>query len=530
MGMRPGGYRIIVTPTKVSVIGQEDEGLRYALERLAQMVFVKDGKLQLPTGLLLDEPVRDFRGVHLFVGPQANAFQKRLWERVLFPLGFNKVVLQCERTDWESLPGIKTDITMDRDALARLFAMYRTMNVEPIPLIQSFGHMEWLFANGKNLDVAFNPEVLYAIDPRKPRTREILDALWGEAIALLKPDRIHFGLDEVDMRGFPDDPALVTQLWETHLPYLGGIARKYGKTMMLWGDQGLAPGEAIDATLGHDKTNAAKRRAAIPKKAEITDWHYKADGKPSDYSPTLQLWKNEGLHPIASTWFQLQNIRGFNLAADLENAGTLQTTWAGYESNETNMLQNISQFTAMVYAADTAWSARQETLDALPYRPAEVFQRMMYGTPQAVARIAGTTFGTGTPRVLDGMTFAVFAPIALGTGLDGKPRVSQANVVMNSTGSEVALLVDTELPVDNGTSVAEIVANFADGKETRTTVRYCWDVRASDDPESTARTPRDGNVSVVRLSFGGTKKLLSLSLRPLSTTAGLRLHAVTLIP
>ncbi|RYG45456.1 hypothetical protein EON79_12590, partial [bacterium] len=303
LGLKPGGYRIIVTPTKISVIGQEDEGLRYGLHRLAQLAFVKDGQLHLPTGLLLDQPVREFRGVHLFVGPEANAFQKRLWERVLFPLGFNKVVLQCERTDWESTPGIRTAGTMNRKDLARLFAMYRAMNVEPIPLIQSFGHMEWLFANGKNLDFALNPAVPYTIDPRKPETQALLKKLWAEAAALLKPSRFHFGLDEVAMRGLPENPSLVTQMWETHLPFLGGIARSHQAGMMLWGDQALAPGEGPDASLGDDRDNAARRRKAIPKGAEITDWHYKADPRFSNFTRVLQLWKSEGFRPIASTWY-----------------------------------------------------------------------------------------------------------------------------------------------------------------------------------------------------------------------------------
>lgn len=529
LGLRAGGYRIIVTPTKVSVIGQEDEGLRYGLERLAGLAFVKDGKLQLPTGLLLDEPVRDFRGVHLFVGPEANGFQKRLWERVLLPLGMNKAVLQCERTAWNSLPGIRTDITMDREALAHLFAMYRGMGVEPIPLIQSFGHMEWLFAKESNLDIAFNPEVLYAIDPRKPRTREVLNALWDEAITLLKPDRIHFGLDEVDMRGFPDDPALVTDLWTMHLPFLGGIAKRHGKEMMLWGDQALAPGEAIDAAFGNDKENAARRRAAIPKGATITDWHYKADPKPSDFTGSLQLWKNSGLRPIASTWLDLENIRGFNLAADLESVGTLQTTWVGYESNETNMLRNIGQFVAMVYAADTSWSARQETLDRLPYSPGRVFARMMYGSPLPVVPVAGFSLGSGTAKTVDGVTFAVFPPMALDTRqIDAK--TPETVFQTGGSGAGLSILLDAGLQTEAGEPVAEITATFADGKKVGTTVRYGWDVRAADDPEETVRTVRDGNVSVVRLPFGGRKDLVSFTIRPLSAKAGVRVHGATVTP
>ena len=241
LGLVPGAYRITIRPTGISVVGEKDEGFRYGLQRIARLAFVKGGKVYVPTGDLFDEPVNTFRGVHLFVGPQALAFQKKLVERVLMPLGMNRVVLQCERAAWKSLPGTSTPDTMPLDQLVSLFKMYRDYGFEPIPLLESFGHDEWLFANGKNLDLAMDPKVPYALDPRKPRTKELMNQLWDEVIKLLQPETVHFGLDEVDMLGFPADTATKTALWKTQLATLGGIAKSHGVNMMLWGDELLGP-------------------------------------------------------------------------------------------------------------------------------------------------------------------------------------------------------------------------------------------------------------------------------------------------
>ena len=86
MGFAPGVYKITITPKSISVLGQDEQGVRYAMERLAQMAFVHEGRIALPTGGLIDQPQTAWRGVHLFVGPKALAFHKKLWRNVLLPM------------------------------------------------------------------------------------------------------------------------------------------------------------------------------------------------------------------------------------------------------------------------------------------------------------------------------------------------------------------------------------------------------------------------------------------------------------
>lgn len=537
LGFVPGGYRITVRPNGITVLGEEDEGLRFGLERLASLAFTKDGKLYLPTGSLTDQPQADWRGVHLFVGPHAFSFQEDLWTRVLRPLGFNKVVLQCERTAWDSLHGIETSITMPKAQLVRLFAMYRNLGIDPIPLIESYGHMEWLFEKGKNLDAAMNPQAPYAIDPRKPQAQALLSKLWDEAITALKPDTVHFGLDEVDMIGFQEDPALETQLWKTQVGFLGDIARSHGVRMMLWGDQALAPGEAPDAALGDDRENAAARRDAIPKGSLIGDWHYLDHADYRTYTKVLQLWKSAGLTPIATAWYKPDNIHGFYADAGILNVGALQTTWAGYESSEEAMLNAMPQFTAMVLAADYAWSGRNEKVGDLGYDPAQVFRKLYFGRPSPLTPRPGFDLtSAGAEAVgftIENVRYGAPLSLALSSILaPARPHAaSELDLKVEGKGRELAVAMQTLAAADDGEPVADLTVTFQDGRTIEKRLTYGRQVRAVADAAPLAIADRDAHgVCSLRLQLGTAPvQVRSIRFHPLNAYTGLRILGLELI-
>ncbi len=526
-----GTYHIKITKDSISVYGQEVAGLRNGIYRLAQMAFVKDGKVCLPTGVIEDEPRSDFRGVHLFVGPQATEFHQKLWTNVLRPLGFNKVVLQCERTDWDSAPGTHTSISMKKEDLAKLFQWYRGIEVEPIPLIQSFGHMGWLFANGMNKDLAINPQVPYTLDPRKPGAKELIGKVWDEAASLLKPRTIHVGLDEVDMLGFPTkNPALKTEIWQNMLPYLGSVAKRNNANLMLWGDEGLAPGEAIDASNGDDKDSALLRRKAIPKGAFIADWHYKADQNHVPFLKSLQKWKLEGFQPIASSWYRPENIRGFGVAADVEKAGTLQTTWAGYESNEANMLKNLKQFSAMVLAGDYGWSGRLEKIEELPYDPVQVFGKMYNPHQSPVSKSRALLFGRGEIFECGGIKFSQLEGSALrGISATNAANAELLDVGLNGTAKELAVALSCDVSSPTGESISEMTISYKDGTQDKIPLLYGLHLLAVGETGNTFFGERKLDRTCFRVALK-PKELKGVSFQALNRYSGLRVDGVTLIP
>jgi hypothetical protein len=528
---RPGGYEITIRPDgRVSVLGEEDEGLRNGLRRLAALAFVRKGRLWLPTGVLNDEPVVEWRGVHLFVGPEAPAFHAKLWDRVLLPLGFNQAVLQCERTQWKNTPLDPSVDPMRTEDLARLFDAYRQNGIQPIPLIQSLGHMEWFFAGGKRLDLAVNRDVPYTLDLRKPEAVEALHSLWKEAAELLRPKVMHFGADEIDMRGFPTpSEPVATEIWIQAMPELKKIAQAHEARMMIWGDQALAPGEAPDATLAPSKEAATLRRSAIPRSTWIGDWHYKDDPRTETFYPSLQVWKRDNLRPIATGWYRPNNIRGLALAADLERVGYLQTTWAGYQSSEANMLRNLDQFSAMVLAGDYTWSARQEAVDKLGYDPSDVFRRLYFGRRSPIQAVPGNALGDGEAFKVGNLGFRKIVPTGLSSALTAEGAVApgEIEIPLTESAARVSLALEATVEAPDDEMVAELIAEFASGAPVRIPIRYGRHLRTPNDLRMVPYAIREGALLGTVLEFGKRGDLRRLRLRSVGAHGGLRLHGAT---
>jgi hypothetical protein len=158
---------------------------------------------------------------------------------------------------------------------------------------------------------------------------------------------------------------------------------------MIWGDMGLAPGEGPDACNGINAERAKTIRESIPARTYVADWHYLNNPDPSVYKKNLQLWKRNQNIPLASPWLWPNNVHGFVKAAIDEQAGVLQTTWADFESSETNMLINIEQFGAYVLALDYAWSGRKELPDQLPYDPVKEWTCRFYDQSKPITMLSG---------------------------------------------------------------------------------------------------------------------------------------------
>ncbi len=535
-GLRPEGYDLLVEAGGVTLRAADDDGLRHGLQALVGLVRPQGDRLVLPLTRVRDWPSVGWRGVHMFVGPQAPAFQSRLLERVLLPLRFNRVVLQSERTEWATLPGVATAETMRRDDLVALFEHYRRHGLEPIPLIQSLGHMGWFFANGRNLDVALNRDLPFTIDPRRAAARDRLRTLWDEAFAVLSPKTVHFGLDEIDMRGLPRDPFFTTRLWTQHAPWLVGLAREKRAQPMVWGDIMLGPGEAIDATHAATVAEAKRRRAALPKGTTVADWHYRDEADPTKYT-SLELWRREGFRPVAASWWRPRNVRGHTLAAIRAGAGTLQTTWAGFTSDERRMVAELRQFSAYVLAGEYAWSGRTEMPDRLGYDPTALLRRLFFLPPAALSdqpgRAWGPVDGARPARVTVGpVGFVPFAvPVRLYTPVSGEGRGGATEVTfrVGASAREVALALSTTSWMREGDAVAEVEIQLADGRVVRQTLAYGPHVRAADDARPPLVAQGDRGLTALRVTLSETDPvaLVSVRVRSLDPAAGLVVHGLT---
>ncbi len=534
----PEGYVLEIRDQKpaIRVRSRDELGLRNAFRTLGMLARPVNGRLRLPVGVIKDWPTLGWRGVHMFVGPEALAYQSTLIRDVLGPLKFNHVVLQCERTNWDATPGIATDETMKKADLVALFERYRRAGIEPIPLVQSFGHCEWLFANNRNRDICLDPNQPYAVDPDKPRTQELLASLWIEVVQALHPRAVHFGLDEVDMLGADKDPAHTTARWKKQLTFLMGLAKKLQVTPMLWGDMALAPGEAPDATNAPSVAVAKERRSVLSSGTMVADWHYVGNPDPAAYT-SLKLWKQAGMVPVASPWYDLDNVRGQALAAKSIDAGLLTTTWAGYTSNQGNTLRNFDQFAAYVAASDYAWSGREDKPGNLGYDPAAVLRRLMLSparplqatnarslVPEGVKHLRLISVGPYQLEVFDGK--GLQSPISE----ESSKWPSGRTWTVGRAAKALIVGVDCFARVAEGREVGRIQVRLRSGKTVARNLVYGQDVRAEHDEKPTGLTPRNEGVSAVFIPLADDDWVTDISLVRVDPVAGLRLDALAAIP
>lgn len=520
-----GSYHITTTKSEISVWAQDEIGLKFAATTLAELYGNRDGVVGLPQVEIVDYPVVDWRGVHMFVGPQALAYQTRLMDRVLVPSRLNQVVLQCEQTDWECMPKIRTAQTMSKKDLAMLIERYRNQGIEPTPLIQSWGHMRWFFANSQNLDVAWNPKNAFGIDPRKPEARDRVEKIWREAHALFRPKIMHFGLDEIDLNGMEKNPELVTKMWCDYVPILSNLAAKLGSKPMFWSDKALAPGEGPDACHAETKDHAKRRRDAIPDGAFIGDWHYKDVDDPKIYT-SLKIWQDSGQVPIATTWNRPNNIRGFIKAAAERKTGFLQSTWAGYTSSQEAMLSEFSQMASYIYAGECGW--RGDAIE--PNLPIERLQQLYFGEAKSAKPLYGflaaTSPGKQTSTASDGtVQYKTNAPLtALCYSLERatSSRPTTAIFALDQPLSTLRLTVNCRARLRDGQVVGKIVATTNEGKVVTRTIKYGQDVRCDRDVVPTYRVPRAAMGSVIVLKAPNSK-FKSVEIEESSPAFGLEL-------
>ena len=375
------GYCLVVGPRAITVAGHDAHGTFYGAQTLCQMLGSDARGVYAPGGRVDDYPSLAWRGAHLFVGNHALPFHEKLIARVLARLKMNALVLQCEQARWDTLGRAAPPWAMSKSDLKTDAAFARRYGMTVTPLVNSVGHMPWLFRDPANLAMAEDPQTPYAANVSNPETYRRLFRLYDEVEDTFHSDALHVGGDEVTQRGrypwrsraaYPT----VADAYVAHVTRLHDYLKAKGVRTMLWSDMLLSPGDAQDATNAPSRAQAAQMRARLPHDIQMTDWHYGAN----DPFTSPLLLRRAGFGPvIGGTWATPGNVVGFSRALTAQRQrGLLQTTWAGYDSSEANLLHEKAQFAAFVLAADCAWNGGQGDARHLRYDSMTVFDRL-YG-------------------------------------------------------------------------------------------------------------------------------------------------------
>ncbi len=404
--LQPEGYSLIVTARFAAIVGRNAAGAYYGLQTLRQLLRIGSTGSERKTHArfvgvrISDWPSLRMRAAHLFVGKDALPFHRKLIDRILSRYKLNTLLIECEYTRWRSHPEIWTRFSMNPGDLRTEVAFARDHFMEPIPLINSLGHSEWMFENRQHIDLAEDVASPHAYDAANPESYRFLFGVFDEALDIFHPRFFHIGHDEVTLLGsdqfgrYPARPANVnrgaTALFTEDTARLATWLRRRGATTMLWGDMLLHASEGdstrwpeLVASNAPTAAEAQERRDLLPRDAVIADWRYDPG---SEQRNALEIFQKGGHPALGAAWYMPENIRGWALQAIANRAiGTIQTTWAGYDSRESLLEDEYRQFTAFVLAAEYAWSGTQlhprpETPEPLspapnllPYSASDIF-------------------------------------------------------------------------------------------------------------------------------------------------------------
>lgn len=107
--------------------------------------------------------------------------------------------MESEYVKWDATKGFHHPQGMSKESLRKLLEAAHDNYIDVTPLIQSFGHCQWLFYNRQNLDLADNPSRPNDYNPSNPRTYQVMQNVLDETVAFFKADMLHIGHDEIKM-------------------------------------------------------------------------------------------------------------------------------------------------------------------------------------------------------------------------------------------------------------------------------------------------------------------------------------------
>lgn len=207
--------------------------------------------------------------------------------------GYNAVVLEYENM----FPYRSCPTAVHRDAwtmkqIRQFVERARTRKIQVIPLMQCFGHLEFVLRLPKYRHLAENPKTPSELCPCKDGAAELVHAMIDEIVqAHPESQYIHIGGDEVWSLGTcPQCKRKVGRLGKSRIyidfvsPFVERVLAA-GKRPILWGDMLLNHPEALDA---------------LSRDTVLCDWQYWPEGtiEPQIVDWTSGTWVNPLTLPV----------------------------------------------------------------------------------------------------------------------------------------------------------------------------------------------------------------------------------------
>ena len=500
-----GAYLLDSGPKGASVRAREPEGLRNGILTLSQAAeshWALTGKFAIPELHAVDWPNLPIRAVSLTLpnarwghpnDPPADpdSFLRFLHETVVrTKLNFVVIIIE-QAMRFDSHPEVAGPAAWSKQDVKRVFDTLRGWGVEPVPCMNSLGHMNWLCIPRR--DLAEDGDV-HQICTSHPEAAPIVRDLYQEIIDLVHPKYFHAGLDEVRWKteSLPPDQRCPRCAGKSKqaifVDWVNMLHDFFGKQnirMMMWGDM-ILPGHN-----GGPPYNLAKTAGRLPKDMTIANWSTRL-------SPDSTPWLlGHGFAQVIKS-----NSAGATLAEQPLLTGNMFGCWYKVpwlvEGTEPGSERNA--YGAFLEAAEYSWNHWPDLFDPMPPLEAGFFE----DRPLAQMRIgADPVEGEPIePVVLPGPQHLPGLPE--GAVRFGHLQFAVAGAVSPDAGKEIVVpvgrqatalyllhaanLPDRAAMVEalkrrqhwQGVPVAEYEVRYASGKSEIIPVRYSMELR---DPE-----------------------------------------------
>ena len=207
-------------------------------------------------GFHIDMNIAQFRGDYL---------KERL--KRLAELGYNTIVWEVENNiRWETCPECVAPDAFTKEEFKDILDYSRGLGLEPVPLLQTIGHCEYVLKNEKYKPMAELAERIDQYCPQNPEVVRFLRQWVDEYLEVFGRVRyFHLGADEAytlgqcpRCRAYAAEHSL-SDLYVGHINAVSGPLLERGIRPVIWGDMILHYPEALDK---------------LSRKVMIFDWLY----------------------------------------------------------------------------------------------------------------------------------------------------------------------------------------------------------------------------------------------------------------
>lgn len=346
------GYRLVVEPALVTIIGADAPGLFYGAVTLSQMI---DGDA-VACGTVDDAPALPVRGVMHDVSRGKVPTLETLYGLVDDLAGWkvNHLQLYTEHAfRFRKHPLIGRDAgPLTPEQMIALDEYCRARHVMLVPNLATFGHMHPILTLKPYRHLAEDEARAWCLNPLDEGSYALLDDLLGELLPNFSAPLFNANCDETyglgEQKSKPRaDEIGVGRLYLEHIQRLHRlVTEKYGRRMMMWGDIIVKYPDLI---------------AELPEDMICLDWWYEATrdwdlskrfadaGREFYVCPGTSSWN--GLFPRVAN--ACGNIRNFAAAGHQYGAtGMLNTDWG--DGGHYNLLGY--SYHGFAYGAQAAWN------------------------------------------------------------------------------------------------------------------------------------------------------------------------------